>query len=97
MAVFRDNYWQNLELLQRLGELKKYPALHDVPLLIGTSRKSVVGLTLNLPVQERLEGTLATLVWSVANGADIVRVHDVQAALRTCRMADALARRKTTR
>ena len=84
---------QNLELLRRLHELKNFSALRDLPLLIGTSRKSVIGLTLNLPVQERLEGTLATLALSIAQGADIVRVHDVQAAVRACRMADAIVRK----
>jgi dihydropteroate synthase len=85
---------QNLELLRRLNEFKTHPALADLPLLIGTSRKSVIGLTLNLPVQERLEGTLATLALSIAKGTDIVRVHDVQAAVRASRMADALVRTK---
>jgi dihydropteroate synthase len=85
---------QNLELLRRLREFKTHPALRDLPLLIGTSRKSVVGLTLNLPVHERLEGTLATLALSIAQGADIVRVHDVKAAVRCCRMADAIVRTK---
>ncbi len=83
---------QNLELLRRLRELKNFPALQDLPLLIGTSRKSVIGLTLNLAVQERLEGTLATLALAIAQGADIVRVHDVQAAVRACRMSDAIVR-----
>ncbi|MBI4672384.1 MAG: dihydropteroate synthase [Chloroflexi bacterium] len=83
---------QNLELLRRLHEFKTHPALRDLPLLIGTSRKSVVGLTLNLPVQDRLEGTLATLALSIAQGADIVRVHDVRAAVRCCRVADAIVR-----
>ncbi len=83
---------QNLELLRRLREFKTYPGLADLPLLIGTSRKSVVGLTLGLPASERLEGTLATLALSIAQGADIVRVHDVQAAARCCRMADAIVR-----
>lgn len=83
---------QNLELLRRLGELKADPALADLPLLIGTSRKSVIGLTLQLPVQERLEGTLATIVLSIAQGADIVRVHDVRAAARAARMTDAIVR-----
>ena len=83
---------QNLELLRRLREFKSHSVLRDIPLLIGTSRKSVVGLTLNLPVAERLEGTLATLALSVAQGADIVRVHDVRAAVRCCRMADAIVR-----
>lgn len=83
---------QNLVLLRRLGELKQRPGLRDLPLLLGTSRKSVVGLTLGLPVEERLEGTLATLALAVAQGADIVRVHDVRAAVRCCRMADAIVR-----
>lgn len=83
---------QNLELIRRLNEFKTNPALKDLPLLIGTSRKSMIGLTLNLPVQERLEGTLATLALAVAQGADMVRVHDVQAAVRACRMADAIVR-----
>jgi dihydropteroate synthase len=83
---------QNLELLRRLREFKAHPALCGLPLLIGTSRKSVVGLTLNLPVHERLEGTLATLALSIAQGADIVRVHDVQAAVRCCRMTDTIVR-----
>lgn len=83
---------QNLELLRRLHEIKMYAGLKDLPLLVGTSRKSVVGLTLNLPVEERLEGTLATLALAVAQGTDIVRVHDVKAAVRTCRMADAIVR-----
>jgi len=87
---------QNLELLRRLHEFKTHPALRDVPLLIGTSRKSVVGLTLNLPVSERLEGTLATLALSIAQGADIVRVHDVKEAARACRMTDAIVRRRMT-
>lgn len=83
---------QNLELLRRLREFKSQPALCNLPLLIGTSRKSVIGLTLNLPVQERLEGTLATLTLAIAQGADIVRVHDVQAAVRAARMTDAIVR-----
>lgn len=83
---------QNLELLRRLGEFKTNAALEDLPLLLGTSRKSVIGLTLNLPVEERLEGTLATLALGVTKGADIVRVHDVRAAVRACRMADAIVR-----
>ncbi len=83
---------QNLEILRRLREFKTHPALRDLPLLIGTSRKSVVGLALNLPVSERLEGTLATLALSIAQGADIVRVHDVRAAVRCCRVADAIVR-----
>ncbi len=89
---FGKSLEQNLELLRRLGEFKTRPTLRDLPLLVGTSRKSVVGLTLNLPVTERLEGTLATLALAIAQGADMVRVHDVRAAVRCCRMADAIVR-----
>jgi dihydropteroate synthase len=83
---------QNLALLRRLGELRRRPGLAGLPLLVGTSRKSVIGLTLGLPVEERLEGTLATLALAVAQGADVVRVHDVRAAVRCVRMADAVVR-----
>lgn len=83
---------QNLEILRRLGEFKRRPELANIPMLVGTSRKSVIGLTLDLPVAERLEGTLATLALAIAQGADIVRVHDVQAAVRCCRMSDAIVR-----
>lgn len=88
---------QNLELLRRLDELKESEGVRGLPLLIGTSRKSVVGLTLNLPVSERLEGTLATLVLAIVRGADMVRVHDVRAAVRACRMTDAIVRHKDWR
>ena len=78
----------NLEILRRLDELKE-PGL---PLLLGTSRKSTIGLVLNLPVEERLEGTAATVSLSIAGGADIVRVHDVEQMVRVCRMTDAIVR-----
>ena len=58
----------NLEILRRLGELKEL----GYPLLVGTSRKSTIGLVLDLPVDERLEGTAATVALSIAGGADIV-------------------------
>jgi dihydropteroate synthase len=83
---------QNLALLRRLGEMKARPGLAGLPIFAGTSRKSVIGLTLGLPVEERLEGTLATLALAVAQGVDIVRVHDVRAAVRCVRMADAIVR-----
>lgn len=80
---------QNLEMLRRLGELKRI----GLPILVGTSRKSTIGRVLGgLPVEERLEGTLATLAVAIANGADIVRVHDVKAAVRTARVTDAIVR-----
>jgi len=79
---------QNLELLARLGELR---ALGH-PLLLGTSRKSVIGLTLGLPPDERVEGTAATVALGVRAGADVVRVHDVRSMALVARMADAIAR-----
>lgn len=63
------------------------------PILLGTSRKSVIGNTLNLPVEERLEGTAATVSLGIAKGTDVVRVHDVKAMVRTARMTDAIVRR----
>ena len=79
---------QNLEVLSRLGEIKNL----GFPLLVGTSRKSTIGFILDLPVDQRLEGTAATVALSVAGGADIVRVHDVKEMVRVCRMADAIVR-----
>lgn len=60
------------------------------PILIGTSRKSVIGLTLDLPIFERVEGTLATTVMSVMKGAAFVRVHDVKENARAIRMTEAI-------
>ena len=79
---------QNLEMLRRLPELWRF----DLPLLVGTSRKSTIGLVLDAPVDQRLEGTAATVAFSIAAGADIVRVHDVAAMVRVARMTDAIAR-----
>lgn len=79
---------QNLEVMARLAEFK---ALGH-PVLLGTSRKSVIGKTLNQTVDERLEGTLATSVLGVVAGVDIIRVHDVQANCRVVQMADAIVR-----
>lgn len=82
----------NLQLLRGLPELRAL----DFPILVGTSRKSFIGHLLGgLPPEERLEGTLATLALAVAWGADIVRVHDVKAAVRAVKVADALCRRYT--
>ena len=85
---FAKTSLDNLRILRGLGELKEL----GYPLLIGTSRKSFIGQVLNLPVDERLEGTAATVALSVANGADIIRVHDVRAMVRVARMADAVVR-----
>ena len=79
---------QALEMLRRLGELRALAR----PILVGTSRKSTIGAVLGLPVEERLEGTAATVAISIANGADIVRVHDVKEMARVARMSDAIVR-----
>jgi len=81
---------QNLEIVRRLDEFKCL----NRPILIGTSRKSMIGLVLNLPPGRRLEGTAATVAISIAKGADIVRVHDVAQMVRVCRMSDAVVRGK---
>lgn len=78
----------NLTLLRRLRALRSL----GYPVLIGTSRKSMIGQVLDLPVDERLEGTASTVALSVAGLADIVRVHDVAAMHRVVRMADAVVR-----
>ena len=81
---------QNLELIRRLGDIKTALAL---PVLVGVSRKSTIGTVLGgLPPEERLEGTAAAVALAIANGADIVRVHDVQAIARVARMSDAIVR-----
>ena len=79
---------QNLEILRRLDEFKQL----GFPLLLGVSRKSFIGYTLNLPPDQRLEGTLAACVIGIQRGADILRVHDVQPIVRAARMADAILR-----
>jgi dihydropteroate synthase/2-amino-4-hydroxy-6-hydroxymethyldihydropteridine diphosphokinase len=81
---------QNLELLDRVGEFKAL----GFPILIGPSRKSFIGYTLNLPPDQRVEGTAAAVAIGIARGADIVRVHDVAAMARVARMTDAIVRRE---
>ncbi len=83
---------QNLEIVGRLAELK----VLEKPVLLGTSRKSFIGLTLDLPAYERLEGTAATNAIGIAEGADIIRVHDVKFMARLAKMSDAVVRRNTT-
>ncbi len=80
---------QNLELVARLGALKEL----GYPILAGPSRKSFVGYTLDLPPEDRLEGTAAAVALCIRGGADIVRVHDVRAIDRVRRLADAVVRR----
>lgn len=79
---------QNMEMLRRLRELTALGR----PILIGTSRKGSIGRVLNLPVYQLMEGTAATIVIAIANGADFVRVHDVRAMVRVARMTDAIVR-----
>jgi dihydropteroate synthase len=81
---------QNLELLDRLDEIKAL----GYPLLLGPSRKSFIGYTLNTPPDQRLEGTAAAVAIGIARGADIVRVHDVAFMARVAKMADAIVRGK---
>ena len=78
----------NLEVIRRLKELKTL----DLPILLGTSRKGFIGNILNLPVDQRVEGTAATVVIGIANGADIVRVHDIKEIARAAKVADAVCR-----
>jgi dihydropteroate synthase len=73
---------RGLEALRRLGR----------PILLGTSRKSTIGRILDLPADQRLEGTLATTALAVAAGVDIVRVHDIEANVRAARVSDAIVR-----
>ncbi|HEY7269771.1 MAG TPA: dihydropteroate synthase [Dehalococcoidia bacterium] len=79
---------QNLEMLRRLAELRALGR----PLLIGTSRKSTIGMVLDKPEDQRLFGTAASVALAIANGADIVRVHDVAQMSEVARMTDAIVR-----
>ena len=78
----------NLEIIRRLAELSAFGR----PILVGMSRKSTIGYVLDLPPDDRVEGTAATVALSIANGADIVRVHDVREMVRVARMSDAIVR-----
>jgi dihydropteroate synthase len=79
---------ENLQVLNRLSELRALAR----PLLVGTSRKAHIGMVLGTPVEDRLEGTAATVTLAIANGADIVRVHDVGPIARVVKMTDAVVR-----
>ena len=85
---FGKTFEQNLEVLRRLGELRDL----GYPILLGTSRKSVIGNVLHLDPKDRVEGTVATTVLGIRDGVDIVRVHDVTENLRAAKMADAIYR-----
>lgn len=83
---FAKSYENNLEAIRRAGELQKL----GYPVLLGTSRKSVVGLTLDLPASERVEGTIVTTVYGVEQHCGFVRVHDVKENVRAIKMAEAI-------
>jgi dihydropteroate synthase len=87
---FGKTVLQNLELINRLDEIRSL----GFPVLIGPSRKSFIGFTLNLPASQRLEGTAAAVAVGIVRGADIVRVHDVETMCRVARMTDAIVRPK---
>ncbi len=83
---------ESLEVMRRLEELKTF----GYPILLGTSRKSMIGKTLDLPVEERVEGTAATIAYGITRGVDIIRVHDVLAMARVAKMTDAILRGEET-
>jgi dihydropteroate synthase len=86
---FGKSVEQNLELVDRLDEIRSL----GYPVLLGPSRKSFIGYTLNLPPDQRQEGTAAAVSIGIARGADIIRVHDVSFMSRVIRMTDAIVRR----
>jgi len=85
---FGKTFEQNLETMRRLSELKSLCK----PVLLGTSRKSMIGNVLDLPVDKRIEGTAATVAIGIASGVDVVRVHDVKEMALVAKMSDAIIR-----
>ena len=83
---FGKTYEHNLQIIKSLEQLYQL----GCPLLLGTSRKSVIGLTLDLPAGERVDGTIVTTVFGVISGCAFVRVHDIKENLRAVRMAEAI-------
>ena len=83
---FAKTYEHNLKIIAKLEQLE----IFGYPLLLGCSRKSVIGLTLDLPVSERVEGTLVTTVMGVLKGCSFVRVHDIKENVRAVKMAEAI-------
>jgi dihydropteroate synthase len=79
----------NLELINRLDEIRAL----GYPVLLGPSRKSFIGFTLDLPADQRVEGTAATVAVGITRGADIIRVHDVKEMARVAKMTDAVVRK----
>lgn len=87
---FAKTLEQNLIVMNNLDVIKGL----ELPLLLGTSRKSMIGLTLDLPVDKRVEGTIATTVLGITKGCEFIRVHDVLENKRACVMTDAILRAK---
>ncbi len=87
---FGKSWQHDLEIVRRLDELTELGR----PILLGPSGKSFIGKVLDLPVNERLQGTAAAVAIGIAHGADMVRVHDVEPIVRVCRMSDAIVRRR---
>ena len=85
---FGKSVSQNIRLINELDYFTEI----GYPILIGPSRKSFIGYTLNLPVEERLEGTAAAISVGIVRGADMVRVHDIKPMSRIVRMTDSLVR-----
>jgi dihydropteroate synthase len=83
---FAKDPQQSLALLRRLDEIVEL----GYPVVVGTSRKSFIGAVLDLPGDQRMEGTAATVSWAISRGAHIVRVHDVEPIVRTLRMLEAI-------
>ena len=86
---FGKTVQQNLELNNRLDEIRQL----GYPILLGPSRKSFIGYTLDLPADQRVEGTATSVAIGIARGADIIRIHDVKEMTRVARMTDAIVRR----
>jgi dihydropteroate synthase len=87
---FVKDWGNNIEIIRRLDELK----VLQRPILLGPSRKSFIKMILDLPPDERVEGTAAAVAIGIAKGADMVRVHDVRPMVRVCKVSDAIIRRK---
>ena len=83
---FGKTYEHNLQIIKSLEILHQF----GYPVLLGTSRKSVIGLTLDLPAKDRVEGTIVTTVFGVLNRCAFVRVHDIKENVRAIKMAEAI-------
>ena len=81
---FAKTYEENLIVMKNVKEIRDM----GYPVLLGTSRKSMIGNTLNLPVDQRVEGTLVTTVMGIMSGCEFIRVHDVLENKRACIMTD---------